>query len=303
MLPAALLICAVLAGCGKGAGNADAFETEPAGTLSSYEAAPRYEGKELPLPLSAAAAGFLINEFGKSFEDADALIPCFTVIDLEDEGDGDAAVWGDFWCFAYRLEDGGLVCSGAADAPGCMHFKRNGNGTYRFTSMETADAGDRGEESMRELFGDRYGAFTAIRADQAGLEALRAQMASDYAKAFGLPASSCGDYGWTPEPLPAPSPDDQNLFVEYLREKEPPAPETAPETVPAEPEPPAPVTYTVKRGDTLGSIAKRFSVSVSELGGRNRDTILEYAHRNGVRSGDLDTCLNYIYPGEVLEIP
>ena len=55
--------------------------------------------------------------------------------------------------------------------------------------------------------------------------------------------------------------------------------------------------YVVKRGDSLGKIAREHGISTEELAEMNRDTILQAARSQGVKSEDLMKCANYIFPG------
>ncbi len=286
----------------------DSSSTEEESTAGS-SAAILDETVSLSDELKAAVCNALINQCGSDYSAADYVIPAFSILDIDNETDGDVMVWGDFWRFAYRLEGETLVSVAGEDVSGCMHLQKQ-DGAYQCIGIEMPTVGSTKEQTGKTIFGDGYKPLMHLRENYGRQEETRAQIIADYVSAYRVSATKYTDYSWEPTELPSPSPDKNNIFIYMLREAGneeeqdivvSPATETIPETAAAKEA--ATDSYIVKRGDTLGSIARKHGISSMELANMNSEVILRCAREQGVKSDDLMKCANYIYPGEVLQVP
>lgn len=258
--------------------------------------------------LKAAVCAALINQFDEEYSKDGFIIPAFHILDVNEDSSEDILVWGDFWLYAYRLEDDTLISVVGEDVSGCMHLRQQG-GEYQCSQLEVAAVGDSKEKTEQDIFGVSYQSFQDWRGNYEDQETTRAQLIADYASAFEIPAVNYSDQGWRSAQLPDPSPDSDNVFL-YMRraigtEDEQDASQAEPATATPEKAPASETdnTYIVVKGDMLERIAKRYGLTTLELAEPNRDTIFEYAHRYGVRVHTLLRCSDFIYPGEVLIIP
>ncbi len=313
---AVMLSAVLLAGCTFGWKESDQVtdeildeedEDSGAGQISN-------PGEETVVALSddlkAAVCNALISQYGTDYSDAGYVIPVFCILEVNNETPDNIMIWGDFWRFAYKLEGDTLISAAGEDVSGCMHLQEQ-NGTYQCIGLDVPEAGSNGvETTIQDIFGSCYDSLLQLRSDYERQEQNRAQLIADYVAAYGIPAVKYTDQNWEPAELPVPSPDEDNIFIYMLQAAEPEAAAEVQE-IEAQPEEetiqvqeePATDSYTVKHGDTLGSIARKYGISTAELAEMNRDIILQDARRQGVRSGDLMKCANYIYPGEVLTVP
>ncbi len=247
--------------------------------------------------LKGAVCAALISQFNSDYSEEGYVIPEFHILAADDGSPDDIKVWGDFWLYAYRLEDDTLISVIGESVTGCMHLQVR-NGVYQCTDIDVAEVGRTKEKTEQDIFGDSYQSLLDWRQDYEEQEKNRAQLIADYAAAFGIAAVNYSDQGWRSAKLPDPSPDEDNVFL-YMQQKE----ETTPEPETPEEESVAPETsYVVVRGDVLERIAKRYGFTTVEFAKMNQDTIFRYAHAYGVKSNILMKCADYIYPGEVLTL-
>jgi len=313
-----LLLCALTTGCGKAPGNAasadksgEAAPAEQAGGRPQETGTYGTEGLLSVSPeLAAAAAGGLMEYaaelasgenapgWAASAEKApaagDVMIPSLFILGADENDPEDVRLYGDFWCHWYTQDGETLVSGRGHQIADRMHFRRNEDGSLSFLGLDKA-GGDSAPEQLKERFGARYDAFRHSLADGSAAEHTRARLIADYAAAYGLPVTQYRDYGWNPTGLPQASPEQDNIFL--IWENMHRIPEEEPEELP-----PMPEIYVVRKGDTLWKISRRYDVPLRDLIEDNEDTIFSHAHRHGVRSGSLNRCADYIYPGEEIEV-
>ena len=269
---------------------------------SGDAAAPEPDGDVTPISLepglSAAVCDYLFDSVGAQTESGEVVIPGFIAVKSDEKNPENIRVWGDFWYMTYDLQGDVLLSGEGREYSGCMHFRQE-DGQYVFQSMDFISP-DTGEFARKKLFGESFAAWMKLQADYRTREETRAQLIADYAGAFGLPAVSYQDYGWNPQKLPVPCPDEENVFcyVAHRGREAAAAARNAPEE-----EVPQEEAYVVKRGDTLGKSAGKYGVSIETLAERNRDTIIRSARSRGIQSEDLMRCADYIFPEEILAIP
>ncbi len=62
-------------------------------------------------------------------------------------------------------------------------------------------------------------------------------------------------------------------------------------------------TYTIKSGDTLTSIARKYKTTASKLFDLNSKIIITEANKRGVVCNNVNDYANHIWPGTILYVP
>lgn len=148
-----------------------------------------------------AAYKYLVDEIGKNYDAADASIPVVTIIDKDESNPEDILVKGDFWLYNYKIEGDTLKCVSGGAHPGCMHMKKNDDGTYTVTSFDPVADGGEYDSSAKEIFGDKYEDFTKVSSDSDAREAKRLEAVTAYVNANEVPCTKYQDEGWDPVDL------------------------------------------------------------------------------------------------------
>jgi hypothetical protein len=144
---------------------------------------------------------YLVDEIGKNYEAADASIPVVTIVDKDESNPDDVLVKGDFWLYNYKIEGDTLKCVSGGAHPGCMHMKKNDDGTYTVTSFDPVADGSDYDASAKEIFGDKYEDFSKVSSDADAREAKRLEAVTAYVNANEVPCTKYQDEGWDPVDL------------------------------------------------------------------------------------------------------
>lgn len=177
----------------------DAFETETIDLSTASEILPAYvyQGDEK----TAAICDYLTTDIASNYSEAEVSIPYMQIVDTDDSNPDDTLVWGDFRVMNYNLEGDILTTESGGNHPGLMHLKKNSDGSYVVTEFEQVTDGEGFVESAKEIFGDRYDAFSKVQADADAFEEIRKESIKEYVLQNGLSITAYQDYGWDPVSL------------------------------------------------------------------------------------------------------
>ena len=190
-----------------GAGGSSAENAAGAGTSAEEPAEPEpsdadvhweytYAGVEHPY--LEAISDYLCRYNEKNPEQKDGMIPCITVLQVDNDDESDVKIWGVFDVSNYTLTDGTLVEENTARLAGLFHLSREADGSYAVTEGEflknddpdAIDAMTEGYDLARE--GLHHITVT---------EETRRWYLSQFVKAEGLDAVQYRPLGGDPLPL------------------------------------------------------------------------------------------------------
>ena len=157
-----------------------------------------YSGND---PAELAVYQYLIKEIASGYEEADASIPVVTVIEKDESNPDDVLVKGDFWVWNYNIDGDTLKTASGGAHPGCMHMKKNEDGSYEVTSFDPVKDGAELEPSAKEIFGDKYEEFAKVSSDDKAREEKRLEAVQTYVNANEVPCTKYQDEGWDPVDL------------------------------------------------------------------------------------------------------
>ncbi|MBR0308601.1 MAG: hypothetical protein IJH92_06885 [Mogibacterium sp.] len=203
-----MVLLLVFTGCG-GSGQSAETEDQAADvteeTAAEEESANDLEGNMYGYsgtdPMELAAYKYMADVVAKNFDEADASIPVITIIEEDEANPDDVLVKGDFWIDNYNIEGDTLMSTSGGNYPGCMHMKKNDDGSYEVTSFDVVADGGGFTESAKEIFGDKYDDFIAVQSDSDAREAKRLETVTVYVNANEIPCTQYQDEGWDPVKL------------------------------------------------------------------------------------------------------
>ncbi len=143
----------------------------------------------------AAAGDYMISTYASQYEKADVSIPYIEIVDIDASDENDIKVWGDFWIDNYDIEGDTLMTQSGGSYPGCMHIAKLTSGDSG-TSMDVVEDGSRDTDSAKEIFGDRYEAFSRLHDDGDARNQNRTDQIAAYVKNHGIHVTKYQDYGW-----------------------------------------------------------------------------------------------------------
>ena len=214
-----LILTMLLSGCGAVAEQADTVisvenkvvDTEPSQTAEPSSASlPPYEyaGDDPYLP---AVCAYLVNS--EHMEGGVVVIPNPVILEVDDSDPQDIRIWGNFWTFAYRLQNTTLITESGGERSGLMHLKQTEDG-YAVTSMETLGDGDLYAQDAKRIFGWMDGLLDRFYSSKDQLETVRVQYIREYVLQNGLNVDQYQDFGWPPVPLDGQPTGDQIVHYE-----------------------------------------------------------------------------------------
>ena len=179
-------------------------------TLSTFALAElpayQYTGTD---PVEAAAVAWMQdNGIAERYllDDGAVSIPAPVILKTEQTDDTHMTVYGNFWIFNYKEQDGVLVCISGGEHPGVMELVKDGE-AWKATSLEEAgDGAEYSKDIVRFSHGDKdlENAYFSTDAGLNGsLDSVRTRFAADYVKANNLPIVAYQDPFWSPVPLNA----------------------------------------------------------------------------------------------------
>ena len=142
---------------------------------------------------------------GSQYAPGEVCIPNYAVMAIDESGDDEIRVWGDWWVFNYNIAGDTLKCVSGGSHPGLMHLeqiKQNNIFEWVVSSFDQVEDGHGNEASARRIFGEHYDAFHAANSNQEARESIRLQMVSNYVHAHGLKVKYLQDHGWPAVALP-----------------------------------------------------------------------------------------------------
>ena len=143
---------------------------------------------------------YLVEEVGKTYDKADAVIPTMNIISTDVGADGNITVYGDFWVETYNIKGDTLLCESGGHYPGVFRIKQDGD-TYTVTKFENPEDGADFTPTAKNLFGEHYKAWQKVAGDDKAREKLRTKTIAEYVKQNKLDITQYQDYGWDPVPL------------------------------------------------------------------------------------------------------
>ena len=163
-----------------------------------------YTGED---PIEGAVATYMAeSDMSQSlaWQEGSVVIPAPVLVRTEMQDDTHANVYGNFWSFAYVLEDGVLTTVSGSEAPGIMTLEKTGD-TWQVTGRELAGEGEdyardirrfcQGDPALEEMM------FTASDAQEEIAQSARRRLIQEYAAAQQLPVYAYQDPYWDPIPL------------------------------------------------------------------------------------------------------
>lgn len=150
--------------------------------------------------VDAAAYDYLAFEAEKDYEPSHVMLPCVTVVDVDESNPEDVLIYGDYWLWECAKEEDTLAVVAGGHRPGIIHAQRFGEGetaVYSATSFDEALT----DQDLEPLFGERYDAYTKVASDAQATEEKTAKVAADYVRTNGLEITKFQLPGGTPVDL------------------------------------------------------------------------------------------------------
>ena len=169
-------------------------------TSASEDVSTPSEITEQEITYFPAIERYLVTEFGRKYLKGEYCVPFQTVIGVDERNSDDILVWGDFWVFNYNLVGDTLETVSGGSHPGLMHIKQTDTG-FEVTGFDPVEDGSNYLPTAKEIFGDKYDAFSAVNSDDQRRERHRAEVLASYVKKHGIQATKYKDYGWPEKKL------------------------------------------------------------------------------------------------------
>ena len=153
-------------------------------------------------PVEAAVYKYLAEEVSKDYPDAEVHIPTVNIIYEDFTNEDEVIVKGDFWIDNYDIDGDTLKTASGGNHPGVMYLKKEADGNYTATKMDTVADGSDFDASAKELFGDQYEDFMKVYSDEKLRAENRLATVTDYVNLNGLDdIKYYQDEGWDPVEL------------------------------------------------------------------------------------------------------
>lgn len=164
------------------------------------DALPAFEYRG-PDPIAEAVCAYLLENEGGYYTEGDVLIPCPSILEVDDTDPQDTLVWADYYLNWYVLRNTTLICVSGGAFPGMMHLRATDDG-WEVTSVEYLRDGEDYDVDAKRVFGAREGLLEKFEADDdEALAIVERQYVSDYVNWNGLNVTQLQHFGWPPVPL------------------------------------------------------------------------------------------------------
>ena len=167
-------------------------------TLPAYA----YTGSD---PVEAAVAAFTADlGNGYRMEENTVSVPAPVILKTEETGDGQMAVYGNFWVFNYVPVGDTLECISGGEAPGVLTLARDGEKWVPSSFEGVGDGADYEKDIRAICAGDKAleeNYFAAGDASGDLCREARLKYLREYVVANGLSVTAFRDTGWEPEAI------------------------------------------------------------------------------------------------------
>ena len=150
--------------------------------------------------VEAAAYDYLAFDAEKDYEPSHVMLPCVTVVDVDETNPEDVLIYGDYWLWECAKEEDTLVAVAGGHRPGVIHAQRFGEGETAIYSAVSFDEALT-DKDLEPLFGERYDAYSKVSSDSKATEEKTAKVAADYVRTNGLELTKFQLPGGTPVEL------------------------------------------------------------------------------------------------------
>lgn len=150
--------------------------------------------------IEKVAAEYIVSEFGKHFDKADASIPEIYLVATEVSTDGDVTAYGDFFLENFDVKGDTLESVSGGDFAGVMYMTKDGDG-YKVVKFDQVEDGEGYTESAKKLFGDYYEAYAKYTSDDDAKKKVQTEAIKNYVKENNLKVTQYQEFGWEPVAL------------------------------------------------------------------------------------------------------